>query len=81
MLKEHEIEVRVRYFETDTMGLLHHANYFIYFEMARTEMLRAGGASYREMEESGTFIVVVKADYAKSRSSNSKSANRRAARL
>jgi acyl-CoA thioester hydrolase len=62
MLREHEIEVRVRYFETDAMGLLHHANYFIYFEMGRTEMLRAGGGCYREMEQSGTFIVVVKAD-------------------
>jgi acyl-CoA thioester hydrolase len=58
MIREHEIEVRVRYFETDAMGLVHHANYFVYFEMGRTEMLRSSGGSYRDMERSGTFIVV-----------------------
>jgi len=62
MIREHEIEVRVRYFETDAMGLVHHANYFVYFEMGRTEMLRSSGGNYRDMEQSGTFIVVVKAD-------------------
>ena len=62
MLREHEIEVRVRYVETDAMGLLHHANYFVYFEMGRTELLRAGGGNYSDMEQSGSFIVVVKAD-------------------
>ena len=62
MLTEHEIEVRVRYNETDPMGLLHHANYFAYFEMGRTELLRASGGNYRRMEEQGLFVVVVKAD-------------------
>jgi acyl-CoA thioester hydrolase len=62
MLAEHEIEIRVRYQETDPMGLLHHANYFTYFEIGRTELLRASGGSYRRMEEEGVFIVVVKAD-------------------
>ncbi len=62
MLAEHEIEVRVRYNETDPMGLLHHANYFAYFEMGRTELLRASGGNYRRMEEQGLFVVVVKAD-------------------
>jgi len=62
MHKCHEIEVRVRYAETDAMGVLHHANYLIYFEMGRTEMLRASGGNYRKMEEMGLFIVVVKAD-------------------
>jgi acyl-CoA thioester hydrolase len=56
-----EIQVRVRYDETDPMGLLHHAKYFTYFEMARTEMLRAMGGNYRQMEEDGLFAVVVKA--------------------
>ena len=42
-----EIEIRVRYAETDRMGLLHHANYLVYFEQARTELLRPLGASYR----------------------------------
>ena len=59
MADEHEIEVRVRYAETDRMGLLHHSNYFVYFEMGRTEMLRARGVSYREIEDAGHFLVIV----------------------
>jgi acyl-CoA thioester hydrolase len=56
---EHEMQVRVRYSETDAMGFLHHANYFVFFEMGRTELLRAQGGNYREMEEQGLFMVVV----------------------
>lgn len=56
---EHEIEIRVRYSETDAMGFLHHGNYFAYFEMGRTELLRAQGGNYRLMEEAGLFMVVV----------------------
>ena len=56
----HEIQVRVRYCETDAMGYLHHANYFNFFEMGRTELLRAQGGNYRVMEERGYFLVVVK---------------------
>jgi acyl-CoA thioester hydrolase len=55
----HETTIRVRYAETDRMGLLHHANYFIYFETARTEMLRQRGVSYREVEDSGHYLVIV----------------------
>ena len=44
------------------MGLLHHANYFTYFEMGRTEMLRSSGGNYRKMEEEGLFAVVVRAE-------------------
>ena len=62
MLKQHETEIRVRYQETDPMGLLHHANYFTYFEIGRTELLRAAGGNYRKMEEAGLFVVVVKAE-------------------
>jgi acyl-CoA thioester hydrolase len=62
MLREHEIEIRVRYQETDPMGFLHHANYFTYFEIGRTEMLRASGGNYRKMEEAGLFVVVVHAE-------------------
>ncbi|MFN8855753.1 MAG: acyl-CoA thioesterase [Planctomycetaceae bacterium] len=58
-MTEHELEIRVRYSETDAMGFLHHANYFIYFELGRTELLRAQGGNYRAMEESGLFMVVV----------------------
>ena len=60
MLKEHEITIRVRYSETDAMGYLHHANFPIYYEMGRTEMLRAQGGDYRQMEEEGLFMVVVR---------------------
>lgn len=59
MLNEHEIEIRVRYQETDAMGVLHHANYFTYFEMGRTELLRANGHDYRRVEEGGIFMVIV----------------------
>ncbi len=55
----HEIQVRVRYAETDRMGLLHHANYAVYFEMGRTELLRAKGRSYRDVEDAGFFLVIV----------------------
>jgi acyl-CoA thioester hydrolase len=55
----HEISFRVRYAETDRMGLLHHANYIVYFEMGRTELLRQRGISYRDIEDSGHLLVVV----------------------
>ncbi len=60
MLRQHEIQIRVRYRETDPMGVVHHANYFTYFELGRTEMLRDAGVSYRQMEEEGLLIVVAK---------------------
>ena len=59
MLSQHEIQIRVRYQETDAQGRLHHANYFTYFELGRTELLRAAGLSYRKVEEAGYFLVVV----------------------
>ncbi len=62
MLREHEIELRVRYQETDPMGYLHHACYFTYFEIGRTELLRASGGNYRQMEERGMLVVVVRAE-------------------
>ena len=55
-----EIEIRVRYAETDRMGLLHHANYLVYFEQARTELLREKGRAYRDMEDQGFFLVLAK---------------------
>jgi acyl-CoA thioester hydrolase len=58
---EHTIQLRVRYNECDPGGYLHHANYFAYFEIARTELLRVLGGSYRQMEENGVFAVVVRA--------------------
>jgi acyl-CoA thioester hydrolase len=58
----HRIDIRVRYCETDAMGFLHHANFITYYEMGRTELLRAQGGNYRAMEEAGLFLVVVKLD-------------------
>ena len=57
-----EIQIRVRYAETDQMGLLHHANYLVYFEQARTELLRTLGRSYRELEGQGFYLVIAKAE-------------------
>ena len=54
-----EIQIRVRYAETDRMGLLHHANFFVYFEMGRTELLRARGLSYRDVEDAGHLLVII----------------------
>lgn len=62
MLTDHKIQIRVRYEDADPMGLLHHAAYFTYFEIGRTELLRASGGNYRRMEEEGLFVVVVKAE-------------------
>lgn len=62
ILAQHEIELRVRYQETDGQGRLHHANYINYFEVGRVELLRASGKSYRELEREGLFLVVAEAD-------------------
>lgn len=62
MIVQHETEIRVRYQETDPMGFLHHANHLTYFEIGRTELLRSMGMAYRQMEEEGLLVVVVKAD-------------------
>jgi len=59
MAVSHEIPIRVRYAETDRMGLLHHANYFVYFEMGRTELLRQTGLSYKDVEDSGHLLVII----------------------
>jgi len=55
-----ETNIRVRYNETDRMGYLHHSYYAVYFEIARTEMLRNIGVSYRELEEKGILLPVYK---------------------
>ena len=54
----HQIEIRVRYQETDGQGRVHHSNYANYFEMGRVEMLRASGRTYRSLEEEGIMLVV-----------------------
>ena len=55
-----EIQIRVRYAETDQKGLLHHANYLVYFEQGRTELLRAQGFTYRDIEAQGFYLVLTK---------------------
>ena len=53
--------VRVRYAETDRMGVVYYANYLVWFEVARTDWLRQGGSSYRDMEREGTALPVIEA--------------------
>lgn len=55
---QHEIEIRVRYQETDGQGRVHHANYLTYFEQGRVELLRSMGRDYADMERDGLFLVV-----------------------
>lgn len=57
-----EVAIRVRYAETDRMGLLHHANYLVYFEQGRTELLRTLGMSYRDLEDQGFLLVLTKVE-------------------
>ena len=53
--------LRVRYAETDRMGVVYYANYFVWFEVARADLLRTLGWTYREMEEAGVFLPVIEA--------------------
>jgi acyl-CoA thioester hydrolase len=52
-------EIRVRYAETDMMGITYHANYFIWFETARIHLLETLGISYKRLEKSGWLLPVV----------------------
>ena len=54
--------LRVRYAETDQMGVVYHANYFVWFEMGRVELLRDLGHSYRSLEDSGFQLPVIRAE-------------------
>jgi acyl-CoA thioester hydrolase len=58
-MKFDEIQIRVRYGETDQMGVVYHGNYPIYLEMGRIELLRKMGVSYKKMEENGIMLPVV----------------------
>jgi len=55
----HEIQVRVRYAETDKMGYVYYGNYATYFEVARVETFRHIGFSYKELEDSGVMMPVL----------------------
>ena len=62
MIKSDEIEIRVRYGETDQMGFVYHGNYAQYLEMGRIEWLRKLGVSYKKMEEEGILLPVLSLD-------------------
>ncbi len=52
------ITLRVNYSETDQMGVVYHANYLIWFDRARTELMRATGLTYKELEQQGVYLAV-----------------------
>jgi acyl-CoA thioester hydrolase len=54
----HETEIRVRYAETDKMGIVHHSNYLIWFEAGRSDLCRARGFSYIQMEADNALMIV-----------------------
>ena len=58
-MKEHKVQLRVRYSETDQMGVVYHGSYVPYFEIGRVEWLRNKGISYKELEESGIALPIV----------------------
>jgi len=60
-MQESEVKTRVRYGETDQMGVVYHANYLLYFEMGRTEYMRSRGYAYAELERQGIYLAVVEA--------------------
>jgi acyl-CoA thioester hydrolase len=64
----HETEIRVRYAETDKMGIVHHSNYAIWFEIGRSEFCRSRGFSYLEMEEEENALMVVAEIYCRYKS-------------
>jgi acyl-CoA thioester hydrolase len=58
-MKENKVEVRVRYGETDQMGVVYHGSYVPYFEIGRVEWLRNKGVSYKDMEQNGIALPIV----------------------
>jgi acyl-CoA thioester hydrolase len=58
-MNTYQFTTRVRYAETDQMGVVYHGNYAVYFEMGRVEWLRNLGVSYKKMEETGIMLPVV----------------------
>jgi acyl-CoA thioester hydrolase len=57
-LPHHDVEFRVRYSETDQMGVVHHRNYLVWCEVGRTELIRARGMSYADIERAGVGLAV-----------------------
>ena len=58
-MESHRARVRVRYAETDQMGVVYHANYIVWMEVGRVEFCRAAGLSYRDMEQAGKLHLAV----------------------
>jgi len=58
-IEHHDVTVRVRYAETDQMGVVYHANYLVWFEVGRVELMRALGAEYKHMEAEDDCRIVV----------------------
>lgn len=52
-------KIKVRYAETDAMAIVHHANYYIYFEVAREDLIRESGISYKDLEDMGVMMPLV----------------------
>ncbi|MFN2398105.1 MAG: acyl-CoA thioesterase [Gemmatimonadaceae bacterium] len=61
MARVSSVEIRVRYAETDQMGVAYHANYFVWCDIGRTDYIRATGMSYRDLERSGVVLAVTEA--------------------
>ena len=57
-IQSHKINIVPRYAETDKGGVVHHSVYPVWFEMGRTELLRANGVAYKDLEAAGVFFVV-----------------------
>ena len=53
-----ETQLRVQYYETDQMGVVHHSNYIRYFEIGRTDLMRRMGLCYKNLEDSGTVMPI-----------------------
>lgn len=59
-IERHTITIVPRYAETDKGGVVHHSVYPVWFEMGRTELLRANGVAYKDLEAAGVFFVVAR---------------------
>jgi acyl-CoA thioester hydrolase len=60
-MQKNKITIRVRYDETDKMAVVHHANFFHFFEVGRTEFMRTAGFVYSQLEKEGIFLPVIEA--------------------
>jgi acyl-CoA thioester hydrolase len=62
--REGIVSLRVRYTEVDRMGVAHHRNHFVWFEIGRTELMRAAGVPYAAVEDEGVYLPVIEASCA-----------------